>query len=241
MALTAAGKYDPENEGGFESGFLLQGTIAEILSLTIRGDIHIDRREVTRVLGDCSLMLSKLELIGGRTTVTVGKDMFEMCVTLRLAGDDGKARLFALDDGPVQVALARVSIFRGARPLASFSVLEVEAEIRGGKGTMTDRGTPALRQSANSFTIGPSSMRWVNGKLVIDINEISSPPLVSRVRGTITVTPSAITSVESLINALIALDSSSILSRIAFGEPRPESHLKRSNTALVPVDSFPCI
>ena len=33
----------------------------------------------------------------------------------------------SLDDGPVQVALDRVSIFRGARPLASFSVLEVEA------------------------------------------------------------------------------------------------------------------
>jgi carotenoid 1,2-hydratase len=61
---------------------------------------------------------------------------------------------------------------------------------------MTDRGTPALRQSADTFSVGPSSMRWVNGQLVIDINEISGPPLISRVRGTITVTPSAITSVE---------------------------------------------
>ncbi|WP_439119880.1 carotenoid 1,2-hydratase [Marivita sp.] len=66
----------------------------------------------------------------------------------------------------------------------------------GGRFTMTDRGTPALRQTADTFTVGPSSMRWVNGQLVIDINEISGPPLVSRVRGTITVTPSAITSVE---------------------------------------------
>ncbi len=61
---------------------------------------------------------------------------------------------------------------------------------------MTDRGTPALRQSADTFSVGPSSMRWVNGQLVIDINEISGPPLISRVRGTITITPSAITSVE---------------------------------------------
>lgn len=66
----------------------------------------------------------------------------------------------------------------------------------GGRFTMTDRGTPALRQSADTFSVGPSSMRWVNGQLVIDINEISGPPLISRVRGTITVTPSAITSVE---------------------------------------------
>lgn len=36
-------------------------------------------------------------------------------------------RSLALDDGPVQVTLDRVAVFRGARPLASFSVLEVEA------------------------------------------------------------------------------------------------------------------
>ncbi|MDP4990677.1 MAG: carotenoid 1,2-hydratase [Marivita lacus] len=66
----------------------------------------------------------------------------------------------------------------------------------GGRFTMTDRGTPALRQTQDTFTVGPSSMRWQNGKLVIDINELSGPPLISRVRGTITVTPSAITQVE---------------------------------------------
>jgi carotenoid 1,2-hydratase len=39
-------------------------------------------------------------------------------------------------------------------------------------------------------------MRWDGGKLIIDINEIGALPMVSRVRGHITVTPSAITSVE---------------------------------------------
>jgi carotenoid 1,2-hydratase len=61
---------------------------------------------------------------------------------------------------------------------------------------MTDRGRAALRQTPESFTVGPSSLRWEGGKLVIDIDEISSLPLVSRVRGRITVTPSALTSVE---------------------------------------------
>lgn len=61
---------------------------------------------------------------------------------------------------------------------------------------MTDRGSSALRQTANSFTVGPSSMYWADGKLIIDINELSSPPIISRVRGRITVTPSAITRVE---------------------------------------------
>jgi carotenoid 1,2-hydratase len=66
----------------------------------------------------------------------------------------------------------------------------------GGRFTMTDRGTSALRQSASQFTVGPSSMRWNGEQLVIDINEISSPPLINRIRGQIRVTPSAITNVE---------------------------------------------
>lgn len=36
-------------------------------------------------------------------------------------------RTMALDEGPVEVALDWVAVFRGARPLSSFSVLEVEA------------------------------------------------------------------------------------------------------------------
>ncbi len=61
---------------------------------------------------------------------------------------------------------------------------------------MTDRGASALRQSTDCLTVGPSSMRWEGGRLIIEVNEISSPPLVSRVRGRITVTPTALTNVE---------------------------------------------
>jgi CHAD domain-containing protein len=46
-------------------------------------------------------------------------------------------KTLALDDGPVQVALDRVSIFRGGRPLASFSVFEVE--VSGGSGANLKR------------------------------------------------------------------------------------------------------
>ncbi|MDA7423383.1 carotenoid 1,2-hydratase [Thalassococcus lentus] len=66
----------------------------------------------------------------------------------------------------------------------------------GGRFTMTDRGRSALRQSPRRFTVGPSSMTWDRGTLVIDVNEVSGPPIVSRVRGQIRVTPSAITTVE---------------------------------------------
>ncbi len=39
-------------------------------------------------------------------------------------------------------------------------------------------------------------MRWDGDELIIDIDEISGPPIISRVRGQIRVTPSAITGVE---------------------------------------------
>ena len=61
---------------------------------------------------------------------------------------------------------------------------------------MTDRGRAALNTTPDTFQVGPSSMHWTGRELIIDINEISSPPLISRVRGQITVTPHAVTNVE---------------------------------------------
>ena len=61
---------------------------------------------------------------------------------------------------------------------------------------MTDRGRSALRQSRDALQVGPSSMAWIGGKLVITVDEVSSLPLVSRVKGTITLTPAAITEAE---------------------------------------------
>ncbi|WP_299629097.1 carotenoid 1,2-hydratase [uncultured Tateyamaria sp.] len=66
----------------------------------------------------------------------------------------------------------------------------------GGRFTMTDRGISALRQSEDRFEVGPSAMHWDGNDLVIDIDEVSSPPLISRIKGQIRVTPSAITNVE---------------------------------------------
>ncbi|SDZ48323.1 carotenoid 1,2-hydratase [Jannaschia faecimaris] len=61
---------------------------------------------------------------------------------------------------------------------------------------MTDRGRDALRTTTDSLRIGPSQMQWTGSELRIDINEIASPPLVSRIRGRIVLTPRAITEVE---------------------------------------------
>lgn len=65
-----------------------------------------------------------------------------------------------------------------------------------GRFAMTDRGRTALRQSRDCLQVGPSSLRWADGRLEIDIDEVSSLPLISRMRGQITLTPSAVTGIE---------------------------------------------
>lgn len=69
----------------------------------------------------------------------------------------------------------------------------------GGRFTMTDRGRGALRQSRDALQVGPSRMSWQGGALVIDIDEVSALPRISRVRGQIRLTPSAVTGVEALL------------------------------------------
>ncbi len=66
----------------------------------------------------------------------------------------------------------------------------------GGRFTMTDRGRSALRASARHLQVGPSSLGWDGGTLMIEVDELSAPPLPGRVRGTIRLTPSAVTDVE---------------------------------------------
>ncbi|RVT82077.1 carotenoid 1,2-hydratase [Rhodobacteraceae bacterium CCMM004] len=84
----------------------------------------------------------------------------------------------------------------GRRNPANHCCINVATYGRGGRFTMTDRGESALRTTPRTFTVGPSSLTWRRGRLEIDIDEVSSLPLVSRVRGRITVTPSALTACE---------------------------------------------
>jgi carotenoid 1,2-hydratase len=60
---------------------------------------------------------------------------------------------------------------------------------------MTDRGQQALTLERDGIHIGPSSMRWENDALVVDIDEMSWPHL-HRLKGRVTVHPEAVTSVE---------------------------------------------
>ncbi len=56
--------------------------------------------------------------------------------------------------------------------------------------SMTERGRGAQLRDRDSFTLGPSALRWRGGELVVDIAEIAVPHL-SAIRGRVRVIPSA--------------------------------------------------
>ena len=87
----------------------------------------------------------------------------------------------------------------GRRDPADHCCINVATYGPGGRFTMTDRGRAALHQSRDALQVGPSRMAWVGGSLVIDVDEVSSLPLVARVRGQIRLTPSALTEVEATL------------------------------------------
>ncbi len=87
----------------------------------------------------------------------------------------------------------------GRRDPANHVCINVATYGPGGRFTMTDRGRAALRQSRATLQVGPSRMHWTGTSLVIDIDEVSAPPVISRVRGRITLTPSAVTGVEATL------------------------------------------
>jgi len=60
---------------------------------------------------------------------------------------------------------------------------------------MTDRGRDALALTRDMLRIGPSRMLWRDGRLVVEIDELAWPHM-HRLRGRVTLTPSAVTGVE---------------------------------------------
>ena len=66
---------------------------------------------------------------------------------------------------------------------------------KGWRWTMTERGEGSLRQSQDQLQIGPSSYTWKNEKLIIAINEVSTPHF-DKVIGTVTISPKQVTAIE---------------------------------------------
>lgn len=70
---------------------------------------------------------------------------------------------------------------------------------RGGRWTMTDRGESALGVSSDRLQIGPSAMVWKGDSLEVQINEVSTPH-AQRIKGTVTIHPSALTDQEMCLS-----------------------------------------
>ncbi|WP_431299494.1 carotenoid 1,2-hydratase [Tabrizicola sp. BL-A-41-H6] len=87
----------------------------------------------------------------------------------------------------------------GRRDPQNHACINVATYGPGSRFTMTDRGRPALRQSRDTLQVGPSSMHWNGRQLIVTVDEIGAPPMVTPVRGTITLTPQAITETEVLL------------------------------------------
>ena len=60
---------------------------------------------------------------------------------------------------------------------------------------MTERGESTVTQTKNLFKVGPSSLRWENNKLLVEIDELTTPHL-SRLKGRIIIEPHFITNIE---------------------------------------------
>ena len=81
---------------------------------------------------------------------------------------------------------------KGAADPENHCALNVALYGEGGhRWSMTERGRRHVSRNDVRFTIGPSSMRWEDGALVIDIDEVTVP-LPSRLRGRVRLTPSAL-------------------------------------------------
>ncbi len=62
---------------------------------------------------------------------------------------------------------------------------------RGARWAMTERGRDSLRRTRDVLAIGPSSLQWRDGSLIIRLDEIGAP-IPRRIRGEIIVEPAAI-------------------------------------------------
>ncbi len=71
----------------------------------------------------------------------------------------------------------------------------INVALYGGRGkrwSMTERGRQSMSRDRSSFTVGPSQCVWDGDKLIINVDEVAVP-LPSRIRGTITLRPHALT------------------------------------------------
>ncbi|MBB4313404.1 carotenoid 1,2-hydratase [Roseospira marina] len=81
----------------------------------------------------------------------------------------------------------------GRRDPLNHCTMNVALYGPGGRWAMTERGRRAVHRDPTHLVIGPSSMRWDGETLTVDIQERGAP-LPRPIRGTVRLTPRAVTS-----------------------------------------------
>jgi len=76
-------------------------------------------------------------------------------------------------------------------PLNHVTLNAVLYQPRGSRWAMTERGRQALGRTADSLTIGPSSLEWDGETLTVRIDEVTAP-IPSRLRGMVRLRPQAV-------------------------------------------------
>ncbi len=87
----------------------------------------------------------------------------------------------------------------GRRDATNHICINVATYGPGGRFAMTERGREALIQETHKLVIGPSSLRWTGNELHIHIDERGAPPIFGKLRGRVTVIPTAITPYEAAL------------------------------------------
>ncbi len=81
---------------------------------------------------------------------------------------------------------------RGDADPRAHCALNVALYSRGKHWALTERPASALTQATTALQIGPSVMRWENGTLIVDIDELAVPRF-TRLRGQVRLSPQALT------------------------------------------------
>ena len=81
---------------------------------------------------------------------------------------------------------------RGPAPAQNHCAVNIALYRRPGKHwAMTERGAAALLQTRDEIRIGPSAMRWCDGGISLDVDEISVP-WPGRIRGSVRLIPETV-------------------------------------------------
>jgi carotenoid 1,2-hydratase len=90
---------------------------------------------------------------------------------------------------------------RGPVPAEHHNAMNVALYGRpGSRWAMTERGVGSLTREAEAIRIGPSSLRWENGRAIVDLAEIAVP-IPKRIRGRVTIIPEALNTADFAIDA----------------------------------------